>query len=144
MEQEDPNILRPNIQLNQEAQPAPAQTPVSIPAVKNPLKDVMAMFSSEKYMPIVLAFFAVITGIILFFILGTMLKKPQPLPPVTIIVTPTPAPTPVRTPTALSTTSAFLQFSDSISTFSSELQNFQKDDPSLSPPSLVLPLGFSN
>lgn len=69
-------------------------------------------------------------------------KSPEEPKITTIIVTPTPNPTPIRQQTDISTTPAFISLEDAIASFSQKLIEFSKDDPSLNPPSLVLPLGL--
>lgn len=123
---------------------SPAQATPNVPPIPLPVPPTKYPGEKEKFLPFILAFFAIVTGIILFLLLRQLMTKPTSPPPVTVIVTPTPTPTPVRIPTQTSTTSAFMEFSQTVSSFSGTLQNFEKSDPSLSPPSLVLPLGFSN
>lgn len=122
---------------------SPGQTSAPQPPVP-PKPKIKLPENSEKYLPFILAFFAILSGILLFFLFQQLTKTPETLPPVTIIVTPTASPTPVRYPTNTSTTSAFLDFETSVNAFAQKLSSFEKSDPSLTPPSLVLPLGFQN
>lgn len=56
---------------------------------------------------------------------------------------PTPTPTPVRILSTIATQSAFINFENTIASLSSQLNNYVVDDPSLSPPVLDLPLGYT-
>lgn len=75
---------------------------------------------------------------------GLSLYRPQQ-----VAVTPTPTPTPMATPTPIRQPStiagqpAFLQFQSAVATLSAAIAGFSAQDPTLTPPTLVLPLGFS-
>lgn len=96
----------------------------------------------EKFTPFILAILAICTGIMIFTVIQVLQPEPEQPMPVTIVITPTPTPTPIRTPTNVSTSSAFLTFVDDVNTLQNSIRDFEKDDPMLSPPALVLPLGF--
>ncbi len=55
-----------------------------------------------------------------------------------------PTPTPIRNFSPLATQSAFLQLVAGAASLSASLNNYSPQDPSLSPPTLDLPLGFQN
>lgn len=64
------------------------------------------------------------------------------------VATPTPAPpaptpTPIQQPSLLASSSAFLQFQSSVATLSAVIAGYNPQDSTLTPPSLVLPLGFT-
>ncbi len=96
----------------------------------------------EKIIPLVLACLAILTGIGVFMAIQGINNRTFEPKPITIVVTPTPSPTPIRNITNLSTSSAYTAFTDAVASLSSNIQEFEKEDPSLSPPTLVLPLGF--
>jgi hypothetical protein len=114
--------------------PIPKAEPVHFAGI--PLPPVL-----ERLLPLLLAVFAIFLGILVFGVVQKFIEKPEPKP-MTIIVTPTPSPTPIRNRTTIATTSAFTQFEANIASLSGKVNAFQESDPSLSPPSLVLPLGF--
>ena len=94
-------------------------------------------------MPILIAIVVtVIMSVLVFLALSKM--KPQqeqvvPTPTMAPIVTPTP----VRQPSAIASQSAFIDFRTAIATLSAAVATYNVQDPSLTPPTLVLPLGFS-
>lgn len=63
---------------------------------------------------------------------------PTPIPTVT------PTPTPIRLPSLLATQSAFLSLDTHVASLSTAIRDYSVQDPSLSPPVLTLPLGFSS
>jgi hypothetical protein len=129
-----------HMEVNQMA----GQPPVSQPTVQpNEAKSFRRIpVTWEKIIPLILACLAIMTGIGLFVILQKINNNTFVPTPITIVVTPTPSPTPIRNATNISTTSAFLTLQENISKLNTTINEFEKDDPSLSPPSLVLPLGF--
>lgn len=54
-----------------------------------------------------------------------------------------PTPTPVRVQSALAGNAQFQQFAASVATLSAAIAGYSPQDPSLTPPTLDLPLGFS-
>lgn len=98
---------------------------------------------AEKLWPLILAVCAIFFGIVIFAIVQKFMEKPTPTQ-ITVIVTPTPSPTPVRNMTTVATTSSFAAFDSAVASLSAKVQGYEENDPSLSPPSLVLPLGFTN
>lgn len=132
-------------------QPVEQQTPEPIPAEPSVQESttvpVLKSFQKipvawEKLLPLILASLAILTGISLFLIIQRINYQVEEPKLVTIIVTPTPSPTPLRIATNLSTSSAYLSFNEQVSSLSANITTFEREDPSLFPPSLVLPLGF--
>lgn len=68
---------------------------------------------------------------------GSSTVAPMPTP------TNTPVPTPVRALSSYATQSAFIAFQQSVGTLSTSVQNVVLNDQTITPPTLVLPLGFS-
>lgn len=90
----------------------------------------------------------IIAGVVVFIgIIGLIVirnvYKPSPTSIVVREETPTPSPTPVRSLSAIATQSAFIALDEAYSSFSASLTATNLDDPSLSPPVLDLPLGFT-
>lgn len=102
--------------------------------------------STDKKRTIILLgivlFIGILFGVGSYVAVQQITKKPEEPKVTTIVVTPTPSPTPIRYQTNISTTSAFISMEEAISSFSQKLIDFSKDDPSLNPPNLVLPLGL--
>ena len=90
-----------------------------------------------------------IAAIIAIFLIGSLIvagtKSTTPTP---LVLTPTPTtiptPTPQRTPSAIASQSAFQLLDASVQSLANDLSTLTIQDPSLSPPVLDLPLGFSN
>lgn len=135
------NPLRPNIGPSAPQSPQPTPPPPGNQTVPGSASQPPSPL--KKWLPLLFVLGAILTGILVFIILQGMTKRPAP-EQITVIVTPTPSPTPIRTPSSVATTSAFIAFVDHVSSLSSQIEEFEKDDPALSPPSFVLPLGFSN
>lgn len=87
----------------------------------------------------VLATALLVSGV--FF--GLSFLKPKE---VAVVPTPTPTaaptPTPIRQPSAIAALPEFMQFKASVATLSAAIAGYNPQDPSLTPPTLVLPLGF--
>lgn len=98
----------------------------------------------QRIFPFLLAVVAIFFGAFIYYVIQKVTTTPEQPIVTTIIATPTVAPTPFRNATVISTSSAFISLETDISSFSSELSEFSKDDPSLSPPNLVLPLGLDS
>lgn len=97
----------------------------------------------QKMIPVlIIAFLAILTGISLFLVIQNINNQEEPPKPITVVVTPTPTPTPIRNATIVSASPQFTEFVNAISTLSATINEFERDDPSLSPPSFTLPLGF--
>lgn len=90
----------------------------------------------------IIAGVVILTGIIGLFVIKN-LYKPSPTPIVVREETPTPTPTPVRILSVIASQSAFMALEAAYSSFSSSLTATNLDDPSLTPPLLHLPLGFT-
>lgn len=96
----------------------------------------------NSFFPLLIAgIIVLLVGTIGLLIYKNMQKSPKPA--VVVQLPPTPTPTPVRMLSTLATQSAFIKLETTISSLSSELNNYVVDDPSLSPPVLDLPLGFN-
>jgi hypothetical protein len=129
----------------QSAASQPPQTQTS--EAQQPSNNIPKKFPSiwQKMIPIlIIALLAILTGTALFFVLHNINNQEEPPEPITVVVTPTPTPTPIRNATVVSTSPQFTEFVHAISTLSTTINEFERDDPSLSPPSLILPLGFPN
>ncbi len=90
----------------------------------------------------------VIAGIIFTLLFVTMLvarlMPPKPIIPTpTRVTTPTPTPTPVREPSAVASTSAFLQLEQSVGSLGKAINSVNVYDTALTPPTITIPLGFS-
>lgn len=96
----------------------------------------------KKFFPLVLVIGAILFGIIVYMAMQKVIDPNTPNPIQNPDLSPTPSPTPIRHQTLVATSSGFLTMEEDISSLSAELQEFSKDDPALSPPNLVLPLGF--
>lgn len=100
-----------------------------------------SMKKNDTTMTILAAVIVIVIGILiaLFF----AMQKPS-LRPTGVTITPTaaPTPTPTRVLSPLATQSAFLAVEEAVSSLSATLQATQIQDPSLTPPTLTLPLGF--
>jgi len=137
-----PAGLTPDIQpkgvapVVQNAQPTP-QVPPPLPPIPQKVPGLLS-----KMLPILLGVGGVFFGAFVFYVVQKNTQKEVTPGITTVFVTPTSIPTPVRYPTNVSTTSGFLSLEQSISSFSSELIEFSKDDPALTPPNLNLTLGF--
>ncbi len=118
----------------------PITSPVSTQATPTPQK------STDKKRTIILLGIVLFIGILFsigsYIAIQQITKKPEESKVTTIVITPTPSPTPIRYQTNISTTSAFISLEETIASFSKKLIDFSKDDPSLNPPNLVLPLGL--
>lgn len=90
----------------------------------------------------IIAGVVVLIGIIGLIVIRNV-YKPSPTPIVVREETPTPTPTPVRILSAIASQSAFMALEAAYSSFSSSLTATNLDDPSLTPPLLHLPLGFT-
>ena len=124
MEIEETPVIVPNTPMQQSVPPAPPApnivTPVVIAVVATLLLATGVFVGITKLQPTKTA--AVAT--------------PTPAPP-------TPTPTPVEQPSAIASSSAFLQFQASVATLSAAINQYNPQDATLTPPSLVLPLGFT-
>lgn len=109
----------------------PIVTEETAPVVQNKKKDIW-----------IIAGVVVVIGIIGLFAVRNFYKPPT-IPIVVREETPTPSPTPVRSLSQIATQSAFIALEEAYSSFSTSLTTTNLDDPSLSPPTLDLPLGFT-
>lgn len=98
----------------------------------------------EKHRPVIIWIIAgiVITlGIMILSLFRSPITQTKP-PLAEVTDTPFPTPTPIRNISAIATQSAFISLEQSASSLSSGIANTNLDDPSLSPPTIDLPLGF--
>ncbi|MBI5621201.1 hypothetical protein HY949_05450 [Candidatus Gottesmanbacteria bacterium] len=79
---------------------------------------------------------------ILSLFLFTVMSKKSTIPTVVVSLSPTPTPTPVRILSSVATDSAFIMLKVSHASLSAGLSVLNPDDPNLSPPALVIPLGL--
>ncbi len=82
----------------------------------------------------------VVSGV---FVGLSRLTKPETVEAPTPTPAPVATPTPVRRQSAIAGQQAFREFKDAVATLSAAVAGFSPQDPSLTPPTLVLPLGFS-
>lgn len=95
-------------------------------------------------LPIIIAAVVATAIIVSGIFFGLSRMKPQVAQTLPTPTTgPVATPTPVRQPSALATQSAFINFQGAIATLSAAIATYNVQDPSLTPPTLVLPLGFS-
>ena len=90
-----------------------------------------------------------IAAIIAIFLIGSLIVAgTKSAAPTSLVPTPTPTtiptPTPQRTPSAIASQSAFQTLDASVQSLANDLNGLSIRDPSLAPPVLDLPLGFSN
>ena len=126
-----------------EPQPTAYEPPVAAPVPQNTLSATPPPPPTPNLaVPILIA--VVATAII---VSGVAYGIYQSRPKQTAVVpTPTPTPmatpTPVQQPSLIASSSAFLQFQASVATLSAAIAGYNPQDTSLTPPTLVLPLGF--
>jgi len=96
----------------------------------------------KKPLIIIAIVFGVLLGSYLAFntLNGRQQTPVEPTPTPTV----SPTPTPMRHMAPAATTSAFLKFDMSLATLSATLGSVQITDSTLTPPTVELPLGFSN
>jgi hypothetical protein len=91
---------------------------------------------------------AIIAGVVIVLIIGSILfatgKKQDVVVAPTPTPTNTPTPTPIRALSPFATQSAFLQFETAVTSLPGTIQGASIQDPTIDPPVLDLPLGFSN
>lgn len=104
-----------------------------------PIPDAVAAQPSKKRMWFI-AGSVVLTLVSLLFL--WKLLTPRPAPIVEDLLSPTPTPTPIRILSPIATESAFLRIIQIQASLSAGLTQTNLDDPSLSPPTIALPLGF--
>lgn len=128
-----------------EAPNTPVLPPVVTPPPANMPQQQPVSPPSSAFPPQVIVIGIAAVVFIILGVIGLTAFKPQK-----IVVTPTPTPsTPIATPTPartlspLATQSAFLLFEQSVASLSAGIAAYNVQDQSLTPPVLVLPLGFS-
>lgn len=91
---------------------------------------------------------AALFGVVAILIVGSILFASTRRPRTPVVPTPTPTftptPTPVRVLSPFATGSAFLNFETAVAGLSTDIQKAPLQDQTIAPPSLDLPLGFSN
>jgi len=111
----------------------PHEVPVQQPIVQKPQKKGFDL----RYLFLVLIIIGISGG------LFAATRKPAPIPIPTPTDTPTPSPK-SKSLVPLATQSAYLSLTQSIASLSSQIQQMQVSDTTLSPPTIELPLGFPN
>lgn len=82
-----------------------------------------------------------IAGILLLLLVRSLWPARAPELPI-IAPSATPSPTPIREQSIVATQSAFISLEVQLASVSAAIRATNLDDPSLSPPSIDLPLGF--
>jgi len=127
-------------------QPNPIQTPAPAQQIPSPgpvPQPQTAVPSHPKGKRTLIIAGVVILCILLGFLLYRQVTQ-QPSDPAAPTPTPTstPSPTPIRELSGIAGDPAFAELEASVASLSASIRNFNAQDPSLSPPSLILPLGF--
>jgi len=108
--------------------------PAQVPEWKRPTK---------KFPWTIVLVVAVVCGIVAGVSIATQKPIPDTTAPFLSVTSPVRAtPTPIRTLSPVATDSAFLLVESKLASMTATLQTVQITDPSLSPPSIELPLGF--
>ncbi len=89
----------------------------------------------------VIALGVIVGGVLLLNLFRPSIIPTKPAPP-EVATVPLPSPTPIRNISAIATQSAFISLEQHAASVSSAITNTNLDDPSLTPPSIDLPLGF--
>ncbi len=122
----------------QPIQSQPTPTPTVPPAIL-----ISKLPNSQSKMYMIAAIIAISLGIIGIFTWNIVTQQTVSTTVPTPTSTNTPSPTPVRQLSAIASQSAFMVLDEKIASLSSSIKNYIIEDPSLSPPVLVLPLGFT-
>lgn len=122
----------------------PPQQFEAVPAAAQPVQT--ASFW-ERLAPILRSPWTGIAAIIVIFLVGSLVfSSAKQNKPAVFAPTPTPttmpSPTPQRTPSAISSQSAFQTLDASVQSLTNDLGTLTIQDPSLAPPVLDLPLGL--
>jgi hypothetical protein len=125
-------------QLHNQQQPIPSrpvmpQPPIQQPIIQKPQKKGFDL----RYFFLALIVIGISGG------LFAATRKTAPIPIPTPTDTPTPSPK-TKSVVPLATQSAYLSLTQSIASLSSQIQQMQVSDTTLSPPTIELPLGFPN
>lgn len=119
--------------------PPPVQEAPVLPASSGPRPDIR----SNKRMLIIAAFLGI--GILVFgFLYIRNNKRPEAAVPIAVTPTEVPSPTPQANLSRISTTSAFLSYSEDVASFSAILNAFALQDATLVPPILDIELELKN
>lgn len=92
---------------------------------------------------IIIAVIVILLGILAVMGYTEWTSRQQVVAIPTPIPTLTPTPTPIRRLSEVATQSAFLSLDSNVASLSTAISEYSVQDPSLSPPVLTLPLGFS-
>ncbi len=92
---------------------------------------------------IIIAVIVILMGILAVMGYNEWNSRQQIVATPTPIPTLTPTPTPIRRHSQLATQSAFLSLDSNVASLSTAINDYSVQAPSLSPPVLTLPLGFS-
>lgn len=114
----------------------PPEAPIAVKQAPSTIQ-----IKRNQLMVWVIAGIVIVAGIMLLYIFRSSIIPPKPQPP-EVIIAPLPSPTPIRNFSAIATQSAFMSLEQNASSVSSAIANTNLDDPSLTPPSIDLPLGF--
>ncbi len=117
------------------------EKPNLIPTVP-PVVSPPTIANAQTNIYIVSALIAIGIGLIGIFVWRGITQKSTKDIAATPTPTHTPSPTPIRQISALASQSGFIALDEKIASLSSSIKNYIIEDPSLSPPVLVLPLGF--
>lgn len=132
--------------------PPPQTTPEVIPPTVEPSVPAVPVtppttppggFSIFKMMLFIIGALVIIGIIGAVILLKKAPVEQKPFQPPTSNNTPSIVPTPIRTPSDIATQSAFMKLDSDVTALDTGLHAYSVTDPSLSPPVLTLPLGFS-
>lgn len=140
----EPPLGQISSEASQRGEPVPAEPMVVAPPQVVPAAPKEPWFSGNRAISLILSVVVlVVAGTAAFLFYAR--KAQKPLNQVMIAPTPMPiaTPMPLRIPSAIATQSAFLSLEAQTASLSGDLQMYQVQDPSLSPPVMDLPLGFS-
>ncbi len=138
-----PEVMPPVAPVSTETPEPPSIAPPPPPVPAITLKE--PWFSGNRAIGFILSVVLLVAAGTAAFLFYSR-KTPKPPDQFTVAPTPTPqaTPTPLRTLSSIATQSAFLSVESETASLSGDLQLYQIQDPSLSPPVMDLPLGFSN
>lgn len=129
--------------MNEPTTPTPPVVPE--PPVTVPPPEPATPLASKllpKVIMAVLAFSAIFTGVVAYNLYLRLQGKTTPVETITVLISPTLAPTPIRTRSQVSQTVPFSSFETEVSSFTALIQSARDDDPMLSIPDIIQPLGL--
>lgn len=126
------------------------ESPATTPSAELPTEHTVSYAPKNMQKSVGSWMFIKIAGVIfaVFFVAVAILYV-HSLSPSQMSVTPTPTPqplptpTPIRTPSRISTSSAFMNFQGAVASLSASLNGFDVSDTTLTPPVLVTDLGLT-